>query len=74
MGVSGREREREGEGEGEREWRPAMTHVEGGEESPRGREMRVSGRAVSKRERGGASSPSYSGPDLWGGAYLAIAR
>ena len=23
---------------------------------------------------GGASSPSYSGPDLWGGAYLAIAR
>ena len=50
-------------------------HVEKvGEESPRGREVRVGGRVESKRERGGASSPSYSGPDLWGGAYLAIAR
>ena len=27
-----------------------------------------------ERERGGASSTFYSGPGLWGGAYLAIAR
>ena len=70
MGVSGREREREGERERERV-EAGHDHVEGGK-SPRGREVRECGRAESK-ERGGASSPSYSRTDLWGGAYLAIA-
>ena len=42
------------------------------EEPKRGREVRVP-RGTS-RERGGASSPFYSGPGLWGRAYLAVAR
>ena len=48
-------------------------HVRGGRE-PQGQRGESKWESSEQRERGGASSPSYSGPDLWGGAYLAIAR
>ena len=38
------------------------------------REVRVPRGKNNEKERGGASSLFYSGPGLWGGAYLAIAR
>ena len=43
-------------------------------EEPQGQRGERVWESREQRERGGASSPSYSGPDLWGGAYLAIAR
>ena len=43
-------------------------------EEPQGQRAERVWESREQRGRGGASSPSYSGPDLWGGVYLAIAR
>ena len=50
-------------------------HVERGRRGgdPKGQRGESGMEESEERERGGASSPFYSGPDLWGGAYLAIA-
>ena len=43
-------------------------------EEPKGKRGERMWESREQRRRGGASSPSYSGLDLWGGEYLAIAR